>query len=63
MSTLKSGFGNPISTAPPTFAELVNYFGAGAKPRAEWKVGAEFEKFHRDAFVERITAFVERVGS
>lgn len=24
---------------------------------------AEFERFHRDAFVERITAFVERVGS
>jgi peptide deformylase len=24
---------------------------------------AEFEEFHRDAFVERITAFVERVGS
>ncbi len=24
---------------------------------------AEFEAFHRDAFVERITAFVERVGS
>jgi peptide deformylase len=23
----------------------------------------EFERFHRDAFVERITAFVERVGS
>jgi peptide deformylase len=24
---------------------------------------AEYEEFHRDAFVERITAFVERVGS
>lgn len=24
---------------------------------------AEYEQFHRDAFVERITAFVERVGS
>lgn len=24
---------------------------------------AEYERFHRDAFVERITAFVERVGS
>jgi peptide deformylase len=24
---------------------------------------SEFERFHRDAFVERITAFVERVGS
>ena len=23
----------------------------------------EFERYHRDAFVERITAFVERVGS
>jgi peptide deformylase len=23
----------------------------------------QFERFHRDAFVERITAFVERVGS
>ena len=23
----------------------------------------EFEKYQRDAFVERITAFVERVGS
>lgn len=27
---------------------------------AEW---AEFETYHRDQFVERITAFVERVGS
>jgi peptide deformylase len=27
---------------------------------SEW---AEFEAYHRDAFVERITAFVERVGS
>ncbi len=27
---------------------------------SEW---AEFEVYHRDAFVERITAFVERVGS
>ncbi len=27
---------------------------------AEW---AEFEAYHRDSFVERITAFVERVGS
>jgi len=27
---------------------------------AEW---AEYEVFHREAFVERITAFVERVGS
>ena len=24
---------------------------------------AQFERFHRDAFVERITEFVERVGS
>jgi peptide deformylase len=24
---------------------------------------AQFERFHRDAFVERITAFVARVGS
>jgi len=24
---------------------------------------AEYEMFHRDAFVRRITAFVERVGS
>lgn len=33
---------------------------ADSSTLAEW---AEFEVFQRDAFVERITAFVERVGS
>jgi glutamate--cysteine ligase len=30
---------------PVTESDLIDYFREGAKPRAEWRVGAEFEKF------------------
>jgi len=34
----------PSAAAPPTAADLVNYFRTAAKPRAEWRVGIEQEK-------------------
>jgi glutamate--cysteine ligase len=43
MSTHLSG--NGIDSTPVTEADLVEYFREGEKPRAAWRVGAEFEKF------------------
>jgi glutamate--cysteine ligase len=37
--------GNGIDDTPVTEADLVEYFREGEKPRAAWRVGAEFEKF------------------
>lgn len=37
--------GNGIDDTPVTEADLVEYFREGEKPRPEWRVGAEFEKF------------------
>lgn len=43
MSTHLPGTG--IDDTPVTEADLVEYFREGEKPRSEWRVGAEFEKF------------------
>ncbi len=40
MSIPQSG-GGPISSR----ADLVAYIAAGAKPRAQWRIGTEHEKF------------------
>ena len=40
--------GNGVDQSPVTEADLLDYFREGAKPRAEWRVGAEFEKFAVD---------------
>jgi glutamate--cysteine ligase len=37
--------GNGIDNTPVSEADLLDYFHGGAKPRSEWRVGAEFEKF------------------
>lgn len=37
--------GNGIDDTPVTEADLVEYFREGVKPRSQWRVGAEFEKF------------------
>lgn len=34
-----------LQTEPVASSDLLDYFYAGAKPRAAWRVGAEFEKF------------------
>ncbi len=38
-------------TEPIRFADTLEYFHAGGKPREDWRVGAEFEKFalHRES--------------
>ena len=46
MSTHLPGTGT--DDTPVTERELVEYFHAGAKPAAAWRVGAEFEKFALD---------------
>ena len=35
----------PLATEPVSVEDLLAYFHAGAKPRSDWRVGAEFEKF------------------
>ena len=35
----------------------------GRRPARRFTTWEQFERFHRDAFVERITEFVDRVGS
>jgi glutamate--cysteine ligase len=47
---------------PLAFADLVDYFHAGAKPRTEWKVGAEFEKFLLDRDTGRAVSHDEPGG-
>lgn len=42
---------DPAAAEPVTESDLVHYFHDGAKPREQWRVGAEFEKFA----VERAT--------
>lgn len=45
MSTLPSATTDPAAAEPLAFPDLIAYFRDGAKPRTDWKVGAEFEKF------------------
>jgi glutamate--cysteine ligase len=37
--------GSTADAEPVTHAGLIRYFEAGAKPRGDWKIGGEFEKF------------------
>src|SRR5262245_35814748 len=46
---------------PVTQSALVAYFAAGAKPHAEWRVGAEFEKFALDRATGRQYGFDDGV--
>jgi glutamate--cysteine ligase len=50
------------SSDPLTFDDLVNYFHAGAKPRDQWRVGAEFEKFLLDRDTGRMVSHDEPGG-
>ena len=44
-------------TAPLTFADLVGVMSRGSKPRSEWRVGAEHEKFGFDKSTLRRPAY------
>jgi glutamate--cysteine ligase len=49
--------GNGIDNTPISEADLLDYFHSGAKPRVEWRVGAEFEKFAVDRATGRQIGF------
>ncbi len=55
MSTHLPGTGT--DDTPVTEADLIEYFRDGAKPRAGWRVGAEFEKFAVDRATGRQIGF------
>ena len=63
MSILPSTAADPAAAEPLSFDDLVNYFPAGAKPREQWKVGAEFEKFLLDRDTGRMVSHDEPGGS
>jgi glutamate--cysteine ligase len=48
LSTLLPGDVSPEDLAPIAPDDLLRYFHEGAKPRADWKTGAEFEQFAID---------------
>ncbi len=62
MSTHLGG-SDAAAAEPVTDDELVGYFEAGAKPRGEWKIGAEFEKFLLDRDTGRQIGFSEPGGA
>lgn len=62
MSTLTNTAHDPAAAEPLAFGDLVHYFHAGAKPRTEWKVGAEFEKFLLDRDTGRAVSHDEPGG-
>ncbi len=47
---------------PVRLADTLDYFHAGGKPRAEWRVGAEFEKFALDRRTGRAISYGEPGG-
>jgi len=47
---------------PIAFDELRDYFSNGAKPKADWRVGAEFEKFALDRRTGRQIGYDESHG-
>ena len=47
---------------PITLADTLDYFHAGGKPRAAWRVGAEFEKFALDRATGRAITYGEPGG-
>ncbi len=47
---------------PVRLADTLDYFHAGGKPRAEWRVGAEFEKFALDRRTGRALSYGEPGG-
>lgn len=49
--------------APVSEADLVAYFASGCKPRARWRVGAEFEKFALDRSTGRQLGFDNGIES
>lgn len=61
MSTFQP-IADPAASEPVRLSDLVNYFHAGAKPRAAWKVGAEFEKFLLDRTTGRTVSHDEPGG-
>ena len=62
MSTTLPDAGTDESLEPVSFADLLAYFHRGCKPPAEWKVGAEFEKFAVDRASGRALAYDEPGG-
>ncbi len=57
-ATGQSPAGAPMTdTAPLTFADLVGVMSRGSKPRSEWRVGAEHEKFGFDKSTLRRPAY------
>ncbi len=62
MSTHLGG-SDAAAAEPVTDAALVGYFEAGAKPRGEWKIGAEFEKFLLDRDTGRQIGFAQPGGA
>lgn len=61
MSTFQPA-ADPAAAEPIRPSDLVDYFHNGAKPRAEWKVGAEFEKFLLDRTTGRAVGHDEPGG-
>lgn len=62
MSTFPIALADPAAVEPVTVPDLIAYFHAGAKPRAAWRVGAEFEKFAVDRRTGRPLTFDEPGG-
>ncbi len=62
MSVMLPGSWSAAANEPIVIDDLPNYFLQGAKPRSEWRIGAEFEKFALDAETGRAITFDEPGG-
>ena len=62
MSLHPTAAGHVGDSEPILLAETLDYFHAGGKPRAAWRVGAEFEKFALDRQTGRALTYGEPGG-
>ena len=62
MSVLLPGSWSAAANEPVVIDDLPNYFLQGAKPRTDWRIGAEFEKFALEAETGRAITFDEPGG-
>ena len=62
MSTQLLADVTPEDREPISHADLQGYFLGGAKPRSDWKVGAEFEQFALNRHTGRPLTFAEPGG-
>ena len=62
MSTHPAAEAFAVDAEPVAHADLLEYFHRGGKPRADWRVGAEFEKFALDRRTGRAITYAEPGG-